>query len=181
MASSQSAGRYKRAAQAGHIDRPVKGEEWRNGIPGREILVMGKDVKAALAKLAEFDYAALKKRWPEIYGTQAPNGMSHHLLRHAIAYRLQEMAYGGLRPATRRYLAKILDDDKPTIRPAVAVRPGTRLLREWHGITYEVIVLDRGVIFKGQRYRSLSEVARRITGAKWSGPAFFRLRKKVNG
>lgn len=142
---------------------------------------MASDMKAALAKLGYLDHAALKKRWAEVYGREAPAGISQPLLRHGIAYRLQEKSQGGLRPATRRYLEQMTDDRKPAVRPSIGVKPGTRLLREWHGVTYEVIVLDRGVMFGGQRFQSLSEVARKITGVKWSGPAFFGLRGKGHG
>ena len=65
--------------------------------------------------------------------------------------------------------------------PATSVKPGTRLLREWHGVTYEVTVTEDGVLFKGKKYQSLSEVARIITGTKWSGPLFFGLRKSPHG
>ena len=140
---------------------------------------MGNDLKTIVARLADLDHAALKKRWFEIFGTETPRGMSRQLIRHSIAYRLQETVLGGLRPATRRYLKQLIVDAKEAIRPGRVVRPGTRLLREWHGVTYEVIVLDQGVMFQGRRFRSLTEVARRITGVKWSGPAFFGLNKKV--
>jgi Protein of unknown function (DUF2924) len=142
---------------------------------------MGNDFRITLAKLPDLDHAALKKGWSELHETEVPRGMSRHLLRHAIAYRLQEKILGGLRPATRRYLKQMMLDDKEAIRPGRVVRPGTRLLREWHGVTYEVIVLDQGVMFQGRRHRSLSQVAREITGVKWSGPAFFGLNKKNRG
>jgi Protein of unknown function (DUF2924) len=142
---------------------------------------MGSDLKVALAKLAGLDHAALKQRWLSLHGREPPAGSSRPLLRYGIAYRLQEKAQGSLRPATRRYLEQVAAEGKLGVVPITTVRPGTRLLREWHGVTYEVIVLDQGVMFKGERYRSLSEVARVITGAKWSGPVFFGIRKKVHG
>lgn len=139
------------------------------------------DVKRALAQLADLDHAELKVRWQGIYGRQPPGGMSRKLLRDDIAYRLQEKTLGRLSTATRRYLERLMDDATQTPRFPTTVRPGTRLLREWHGVTYEVIVLDRGVMFNGKRYGSLSEVARVITGVKWSGPVFFGIRRKRNG
>jgi hypothetical protein len=142
---------------------------------------MGDDLKTTIAKLIDLDHATLKKRWSEIFDIKVPARMSRSLLRYAIAYRLQENALGGLSPATQRHLERFMDNGKPAVRPGTAVKPGTRLLREWHGYTYEVIVLDQGVMFKGQRYRSLSQVARKITGAKWSGPTFFGLRGKPHG
>ena len=88
---------------------------------------------------------------------------------------------GGLKPATRRFLEKAAQDNdasKQQLLPAISIKPGTRLLREWHGITYEVIILESSVLCNGKHYRSLSEVARAITGARWSGPLFFGLKKQ---
>lgn len=133
-----------------------------------------------LARLPDLTHAELKKRWHSLHGREPPKGMSRPLLRQAIAYRLQEQVLGGLRPAMARVLTQF-DEGKGTMSLPSSVRPGTWLLREWHGMTYEVTVLEQGVMFKGKKYRSLSEVARVITGAKWSGPAFFGLRKKSRG
>jgi hypothetical protein len=93
---------------------------------------------------------------------------------------MQEKTLGGLKPTTRRFLKQCLTDRQPSMS-ANNLRIGTRLLREWHGTTYEVTVLEKEVLFNGKRYGSLSEVARIITGAKWSGPAFFGLKKKTYG
>jgi hypothetical protein len=94
----------------------------------------------------------------------------------AVAYKMQERVYGGLSASTRRALA----DKSPTattVAPPEA-RPGTVLLREWHGVTHQVTVLEGGVLYRGKRHRSLSEVARLITGSRWSGPTFFGLNAK---
>ncbi len=95
---------------------------------------------------------------------------------------MQEQVLGGLKPSIHRFLTKAGDDDNPSsqqIPPVTIVKPGTRLLREWHGVTYEVIILENSVLCNGKHYRSLSEVARFITGARWSGPLFFGLKKEV--
>ena len=99
---------------------------------------------------------------------------------HAIAHRIQEQTLGGLKPATRRFLEKAAEDNvsRQQIFPLISIKPGTRLLREWHGVVYEVIVMEDSVYCNGKRYRSLSEVARAITGARWSGPLFFGLKKQ---
>ncbi len=97
---------------------------------------------------------------------------------HAIAHRMQEQELGGVKPATRRFLEKAAEDNVSRQQQIISIRPGTRLLREWHGVTYEVIIMEDGVRCNGKRYRSLSEVARAITGARWSGPLFFGLKKK---
>lgn len=133
-----------------------------------------------LKHLKDLDRDELLNRWRALYEREPPASISKPLLVHAIAYRMQEKALGGLKPATRRFLNQCLSERQPAIS-ANNLRIGTRLLREWHGTTYEVTVLEKEVLFNGRRYRSLTEVARIITGAKWSGPAFFGLRKKTYG
>lgn len=141
---------------------------------------MPADLKAELAKLTELDRTELMDRWRTLYDREPPASISRPLLLHAIAYRMQEKALGGLKPSTRRLLAQTAADGKESM-PITSVKTGTRLLREWHGVTYEVTVTEDGVLFKGKKYQSLSEVARIITGTKWSGPLFFGLRKKAHG
>ena len=95
----------------------------------------------------------------------------------ALAYRIQERAFGGLKRSIRRVLAKVAANSaggrKVQVEPSPMLKPGTVLLREWHGSQHQVIVRDDGIVFKGKTYKSLSQVAYRITGAKWSGPRFF--------
>jgi hypothetical protein len=97
---------------------------------------------------------------------------------HGIAYRMQEKILGGLKPVTRRFLEKFDNTSQQQRLPVVSIKPGTRLLREWHGVTYEVTIMGDGVECNGKHYRSLSEVARAITGTRWSGPLFFGLKKQ---
>ena len=122
----------------------------------------------------------LKETWRSLYGTDAPERMSEDHLKRAIAYRLQERAFGGLSPATRRLLERVAGEGSAQrpgrSRSMTKVRPGTLLVREWHGKTHQVTVLESGVVYRDQPYRSLSEVAHQITGAHWSGPLFFGLR-----
>jgi Protein of unknown function (DUF2924) len=100
-------------------------------------------------------------------------------LLQAVAYRLQEKALGGLKPSTRRLLERTAEDSfhrrTPSEARATRVTPGSVLIREWHGISHRVTVLADCVMLRGTRYRSLSEVARKITGTRWSGPRFFGL------
>ena len=139
-----------------------------------------------LASLSTLDRGALAKRWRELYRTEPPARIGSGFLISAIAYRLQEQALGGLKPSTQRYLAKVAAEAtgangtarNKVAAPTATIKPGTRLLREWHGVTYEVLVLENGVQCNGVHYRSLSEVARTITGTQWSGPLFFGLKKK---
>jgi hypothetical protein len=137
-------------------------------------------IAGELAGLPDLDREALIEKWHALYGIEPPDGLRNKFLIHAIAYRLQEKTLGGLKPSTIRFLEKASDENgsaKP-ILPMTCIKPGTRLLREWHGVTHEVVILEDGVQWSGKHYRSLSEVARAITGARWSGPLFFGLKKQ---
>jgi len=138
-----------------------------------------------LADLGRLDGKGLKERWLKLYGAQPPRGISPSLLVRAIAYRVQEKALGGLKPSTRRLLQRIATDAnarRATLSTSQGrVKAGAVLLREWHGTTHQVTVLADGVRFRGKRYRSLSQVARMITGSRWSGPLFFGLRRTGKG
>jgi Protein of unknown function (DUF2924) len=133
-----------------------------------------------IAGLSRARIEDLRERWKELYG-KAPSGqIGRSFLIRAIAYRLQEQAFGGLKPSTERLLARVAAETaagslpkKPQSREA---QTGTILVREWQGNANRITVLDDGVAFNGKRYRSLSEVAREITGSRWSGPRFFGLR-----
>jgi hypothetical protein len=117
-----------------------------------------------VAQLEALGLNELRARWRQLYD----------LLRRAIAYRMQELVLGGLKPATRRLLQRVADEArarKPTkLAPLRKLEPGAILVREWNGTKHRVVVLESGVRFRDQRYRSLSEVARVITGNRWSGP-----------
>ena len=136
--------------------------------------------REALSRLPTLEIGELRQQWRGLYKTQAPPNLSRELLVRAVAYRMQELALGGLRPEPRRQLLRIAQQfketgaAKTTSRPNL--RPGTRLLREWQGRTYDVLVLDDGFSWQNTRYRSLSALARKITGTAWSGPLFFGLK-----
>jgi hypothetical protein len=132
-----------------------------------------------LASLPELSRDALKQLWQELFGRVSPHKLGRKMIMLAIAYKLQERAIGGLKPSVARQFARAAESvtaGKPLAAPTI-VKPGTRLLREWQGTTHEVIVLDNGVRYQGKTWRSLSEVARDITGARWSGPRFFGLKE----
>jgi len=136
-----------------------------------------------LAGLPVLDRAALVEQWRKLYETEPPDHISRSLLIRAIAYRMQEKVYGTLKPATRRVFEKAVEDVRAGREVKVSAhtaKPGMRLLREWHGVTHEVVILENGVQFQGKCYKSLSEVARAITGARWSGPLFFGLKKATS-
>lgn len=139
-------------------------------------------LKNELARLPKLDEVALRKRWEDLYKTHPPRCPSRAFLTQAIAYRLQEKAFGGLRPAAQKALARIVEEiragsKKPAMAPVARIRSGIKLIRTWHGITYDVTVLDDGVLFRGERYDSLTKVAQLITGQHWSGPKFFGLKQ----
>ena len=122
----------------------------------------------------------LKAQWKSLYGREAPGGIPTSLMELALAYRLQEKARGGLKPALRRLL---LESGNPKsgsnpMKQRATLKPGTILVREWQGVRHTVNVLDEGVTFKGKLYRSLTQVAQVITGTHRSGPGFFGLDAK---
>jgi hypothetical protein len=135
-----------------------------------------------LQKLSALSGKDLKARYRSLYRSEPPPGLSRSLLVRALAYRLQEAVLGGLSRSTRRRLAQVAANGAAQLPAAPALScqpaPGTVLIREWHGIAYHVTVLEHGVRYGGEHYRSLSQVARLITGTRWSGPAFFGLRGK---
>ena len=134
-----------------------------------------------LPAIPDLSRAQLVGLWTSAHGRPPPKGISRRLLEYAAAYDLQSKAFGGLRPAVRRKLRQMSEADTVNAQPttiaakAKALPPGSRLVREWHGRTYTVDVREEGFQCDGQRYRSLSQVARAITGARWSGPRFFGL------
>jgi hypothetical protein len=136
--------------------------------------------KEALSRLPTLDIGELRQQWRGLYKTQAPPNLSRELLVRAVAHRMQELARGGLRPEPRRQLLRIAQQFKETgeatIRARPELKPGTRLMREWQGRSYDVLVLDDGFSWQNTRYRSLSAIARQITGTAWSGPLFFGLK-----
>jgi hypothetical protein len=127
----------------------------------------------------------LKAEWERVFGRPPPLYLRRTIFLLAIDYRRQEQAHGGLRPETVRQLVKAAAEAVPgeKAKPAMApaYRPGTIVAREWRGKTHTVTVLAQGFAYEGKAYRSLSEIARIITGTRWSGPAFFGLRGKQIG
>ena len=136
------------------------------------------EVARRLEALCDLTPDELRKEWRRLYRTQPPR-LSRDLLVRAIAYRIQELRYGGLSKATRRKFASLIEarDSGAEIAKegAQRIRAGARLIREWNGRTHTVMVEEDGFSYAGQNYRSLSAVARDITGARWSGPRFFGL------
>lgn len=140
------------------------------------------ELKDRLEELAKLGAPELRAEWTSLFASPAPRRVSRDILLRGIAYRLQEKMYGGLKLATlkrlKRLAAELRDGSSITPAPAASLRPGVRLLREWNGETQIVEVLPDGFAWRGTRYRSLSAIARTITGVPWSGPRFFGLLDK---
>ena len=129
------------------------------------------DLDAELAALPDLPWADLARRWGEVTDRPVPR-VKHTLLRLALAFELQASVYGGVSRRTAQRLAQI--NGASPAQPA-----GMKLVREWNGVLHTVIVAEGEVIhWNGKQWNSLSEVARTITGTRWSGPAFFGLRKR---
>jgi hypothetical protein len=126
----------------------------------------------------------LRREWRRLYHNDAPR-ISRDLLILGIAYRLQEIQHGGLGKATLRKLRTLAKTLRTTGRigptPGLSLKPGARLVREWNGRTYTVSVTEDGFGYAGTNYPSLSKIAKKITGAHWSGPRFFGLLAKSKG
>jgi Protein of unknown function (DUF2924) len=142
-----------------------------------------RELAGKIAVLQTLDIAQLRSRWRTIYKTEPPARLSRDLLLRAVAYRLQERALGGLKRTTIRLFQRVAADAharRPLrLTPLRELTPGAVLIREWGGVKYKVVVLEGGFSFRGQRYRSLSAVARQITGSHWSGPLFFGLKVRA--
>lgn len=127
-----------------------------------------------LAALGSMTRAQLLERWSKVDERPAPNAPAS-LLRPLVAYRLQERRLGGLPALVRRELMRAAADGGEALPPRRQLSPGTRLVREWNGQTITVEVLEDGYRHADRDWRSLSEIARHVTGSHWSGPRFFGL------
>ena len=131
-----------------------------------------------LAALAPMPLAQLQERWVEVEGSTS-SALPAPLVRRLLAQRLQERKFGGLSATIVRELERAArGEPAPSERQAIPLTPGARLVREWNGQTIAVEVRSDGFWWKDQLWRSLSEIAREVTGAHWSGPRFFGLTRR---
>ena len=141
------------------------------------VLSRSLDVAAQLRALEPMDGAGLRAEWRRLYRSTPPKRVSRELLILGVAWKIQERAQGGFSAATKRRLAALTQSlaQDGDIRRARVTRPkpGSRLIREWGGRTHSVAVSEDGFEWNGKTWRSLSAIAREITGAHWSGPRFF--------
>jgi hypothetical protein len=157
------------------------------------------DIETRVAALGDLPREELVALWRKNFGTAPPKGVHRELLIRAAAFHLQQKHHGGLSGEARRLLKaamrevgrtmaardrttpidlSALNTGKQGAAPSTerrSILPGARLIREWNGSNHVVDVVDDGFIYAGSRYRSLSKIAREITGTNWSGPRFFGL------
>lgn len=138
-----------------------------------------------LAQLQEMTIAELREKWTDLNGTEPPTYKKQFMVRR-LAYRIQEIFYGGLSKETKTFLERVAKDDPlatleqtiPETRTAnKKILPGTKFVRIYEGKRYEVVAQEKGFLYDNTYYRSLSGVAKAITGSKWNGRVFFGLRK----
>jgi hypothetical protein len=147
----------------------------RNNRPRR---ADGTELECDIAGLVDRSTQDLRLAWRQLHRTGPPPGLSRDLMIRALAHQLQERAEGGASPALRRRLQGLaggLEKGGASFSPGIVLKTGTTLVRQWRGHTHTVLVRDGGFEYEGQRYRSLTVIAERITGAHWSGPRFFGL------
>jgi len=133
------------------------------------------EYKIELDQLVHHSRSQLIELWVKTFNRPVPSHLSLPMMRRIIAYELQAQTLGGLTSFTRRRLEALSNSDTHPASQTQAI--GTRLVREWNGVTHTVEVLEDGFYWRAQRYRSLSAIAREITGAYWSGPRFFQINK----
>lgn len=142
---------------------------------------MTDSVITKLAALKAASIGDLKQKWRTLFDSEPPP-YNRRFLEHRLAYRIQELAYGGLKPETVERLDALADeiDGKVSKRGRIENRPiaGTRLIREWKGVEHEVTVRNNNFEYQGRPYKSLSSIARTITGTRWNGPVFFGFRSQ---
>jgi hypothetical protein len=154
----------------------------KSGSDGRRTGVVDTDIASQLEGLRSLGERDLRTEWQRLYRAPAPR-LSRDLLLRGVAYRIQELACGGLSKAALRKLTSFEKElgekgDLASVSERAPLRPGTRLLREWRGRTHAVIVVENGFEYAGSIYPSLTKIAGEITGAHWSGPRFFGLLEK---
>lgn len=139
-------------------------------------------LNARLSSLRDLHKPALADLWQRLFKTDPPPGMRKELMLKFVAYGMQEQAFGSLGHGSHRHLRELANAIEPDSNtpgsPRPTVKPGTRLLRQWKNELHIVNVEQDNYEYRGARYESLSEIARLITGTRWSGPLFFGLKNK---
>ncbi len=155
----------------------------------RSAKLRGKVSHEDLDALSGLDKSELHIRWEEAFSHPPPKYMRREIIVRALAHEMQLHSAGGMPSDLVRQLARAaraMRDGKPSASAgdhhrsasAVTIKPGTRLLRDWQGVTHEVIILENCIQYRDREWSSLSAVAREITGTRWSGPLFFGLKEQ---
>lgn len=141
------------------------------------------DLDAKIGDIAMMRLADLRASWLRHLGQPPPKRLSRDLMVRGIAYKLQERRFGGLSKSALRMFERLRrhDGSNADLLPkrTRSMKPGSKLIRDWGGATYTVLVLDHGFEWQGETYRSLTQIAQAITGAHWSGPRFFGLTESI--
>lgn len=142
-------------------------------------IVRNSNIHSQIDHIGTLDRTELGELWKQQFSVAPPKGVKRGLLERAEAYRLQTKRFGRLKPNVRKRLISLASASEAdvSIAPRRDVLAGTRFVREWHGKTYQVTATNDGFDWNGKTYRSLSAIAKEITGAKWSGPRFFGIDK----
>jgi hypothetical protein len=143
----------------------------------------GTAAEGEITELADRSTHELRLSWRKLYRREPPVGLSRDLVIRTLANKLQERAYGGRSASMERRLNTLAGEFEKGGRsfdPGVVLKTGARLVRQWRGHAHTVLVLEDGFEYEGQRYRSLTMIAARITGAHWSGPRFFGTTKRTS-
>ena len=162
-------------------DEPSPGHDRSGSLTGRARGPGPITVNAEIAELVDRSTQELRLAWRQLHRTGPPQGLSRDLLIRALATQLQEQTHGGASQVLRRRLQTLageFEKGSMSFDPDIVLKTGTTLVREWRGRTHLVLVREHGFEYEGRRYRSLSVIAERITGAHWSGPRFFGLTKR---
>jgi hypothetical protein len=141
-----------------------------------------RDLEPEIARLADQSTPDLRLAWHQLHRHEPPRGLSRDLLIRALVNQLQERTHGGASRALRRRLQTLsaeFEKGAACSTSGIMLKTGTTLLRQWRGHTHTVLVGEDGFEYEGRRYRSLTVIAEKITGAHWSGPRFFGLTRRV--
>jgi len=146
---------------------------------------IARELEAETGHLPDLSLEELRARWKTLFGNPAPVSLRRRFLAHAIAYQMQVNAYGGLSASTRRRLrqiaAAVRGGDPGAAGIATRSRPGTQMIREWRGQTHTVTATNDGFEWNGRIFKSLSAIARQITGTNWNGYTFFGIKRALPG
>jgi hypothetical protein len=138
-------------------------------------------LEAEIRRLPDLSLPELRDRWKAVFGNPAPSSLRRKFLARAVAYQMQVDAYGGLSNSTKRRLREIVDalrrGNPDAAGVARTIKPGTQMLRQWRDKTHVVTAVTSGFEWNGHTYKSLSAVAKQITGTNWNGYAFFGIKR----